>query len=84
MTPALKWLSQVDHLAKIYIALVKIVHTTGELMGFQIVPQALYDAGYVNNGLLVLPPAAFVLLGLIVWVQRTWVGKTNPDIFEES
>ena len=57
---------------------------SGKLMGIQVIPQGLYDAGYVNNGLLVLPPAAFVLLGLIVWVQRTWVGRRNPDIFEET
>jgi len=44
------------------------------LLGFQVVPQALYDAGYVNNGLMVLAPGAFLLLGIIVWVQRSISG----------
>ena len=44
---------------------------SGTLLGFQVIPQSLYDAGYVNNGLLVLAPGAFFLLGFIVWIQRS-------------
>lgn len=47
---------------------------SGKLLGMQVVPQALYDAGYVNNGLMVLAPGAFVLLGIIVWIQRSISG----------
>ena len=36
--------------------------------------KVLYDLGYVNNGLMVLPPAAFVLLGLIIWVSKSLGG----------
>ena len=43
---------------------------SGTLFGFQVIPQALYDFGYVNNGLMILPPMALVLLGCIIWVQR--------------
>ncbi len=39
--------------------------------------QFLYDHGYENNGLMVLAPAAFILLGLIIWAQRTWTGYTE-------
>lgn len=46
----------------------------GKLLGFQVVPQAMYDAGYVNNGLMVLAPGAFCLLGIIVWIQRSISG----------
>ena len=46
----------------------------GKLLGMQVVPQALYDAGYVNNGLMVLAPGAFCLLGIIVWIQRSISG----------
>ena len=42
----------------------------GTLLGFQVIPHSLYDVGYVNNGLMVLAPGAFFLLGLIVWFQR--------------
>ena len=43
---------------------------SGTLFGFQVIPQAVYDFGYVNNGLMILPPMALVLLGCIIWVQR--------------
>ena len=35
------------------------------------------DAGYVNNGLMVLAPGAFVLLGIIVWIQRSISGYSE-------
>lgn len=44
---------------------------SGTLFGFQVIPQCLYDAGYMNNGLVILPPVALILLGCIVWVQRS-------------
>ncbi len=44
---------------------------SGSLYGFQIIPSAFYEAGYVNNGLMVLSPGAFIILGLIIWAQRT-------------
>ncbi len=43
----------------------------GTLFGLQIVPQFMYDAGYVNVGLMLLPPGAFLLLGVIIWIQRS-------------
>ena len=44
---------------------------SGTLFGFQVIPQAVYDFGYMNNGLMILPPMALVLLGCIIWVQRS-------------
>lgn len=44
---------------------------SGKLLGVQIIPEMAYELGYMNNGLMVLPPGAFVLLGLIIWIQRT-------------
>ena len=44
---------------------------SGTLFGFRVIPQCLYDAGYMNNGLVILPPVALILLGCIVWVQRS-------------
>jgi Na+-transporting NADH:ubiquinone oxidoreductase subunit D len=44
---------------------------SGSFMGFQIIPDSWYAAGYENMGLMVLAPGAFILLGLLVWVQRT-------------
>ena len=51
----------------------------GTLLGFQVIPQSLYNAGYVNNGLMVLAPGAFFLLGLIVWLQRSITGHYEED-----
>ncbi len=43
----------------------------GTLFGVQIIPQSFYDAGYMNNGLAILPPMALILLGIVIWVQRS-------------
>lgn len=43
---------------------------SGTLYGFHIVPQAFYDAGYVNNGLMMLPPAALFIIAIYIWIQR--------------
>ena len=52
---------------------------SGTLFGFQVIPQAVYDFGYVNNGLMILPPMALILLGCIIWVQRSF----QKDLQEE-
>ena len=44
---------------------------SGSIMGFQIIPDSFYAAGYENMGLMVLAPGAFILLGLLVWAQRS-------------
>ncbi|MFT5126490.1 MAG: Na+-transporting NADH:ubiquinone oxidoreductase subunit D [Rhodothermales bacterium] len=53
------------------------VFGSGSILGYQLIPQGFYDAGFSNNGLMVLPPGAFVLLGLIIWVQRTATGTVE-------
>lgn len=42
----------------------------GTLMGHQVVPQWCYEHGYVNNGLMILPPMALVTVACIIWIQR--------------
>ena len=44
---------------------------SGTIFGIQIIPEAFYDFGYMNNGLMILPPMALILLGCIIWVQRS-------------
>ena len=44
---------------------------SGTLLDMQVIPQAFYDAGYVNNGMMILPPMALVVVGVIIWVQRS-------------
>jgi Na+-transporting NADH:ubiquinone oxidoreductase subunit D len=59
------------------VGAVREIFGSGKLLGYQVVPQSFYDAGYVNNGLMVLAPGAFILLGIIVWVQRSISGHTE-------
>jgi len=35
-----------------------------------VIPQAFYDLGYVNNGLMILPPMALIVIAVIIWVHR--------------
>lgn len=51
----------------------------GTILGIRLIPEAVYDMGYVNNGLMVLPPAAFILLGLIVWVSKALGGANGEE-----
>ena len=51
----------------------------GTLLGYSVIPQGLYNAGYENNGLMVLAPGAFILLGLIVWLQRAITGHYEEE-----
>jgi len=44
---------------------------SGTVFGMQIIPQIAYDGGYSNVGLFVLSPGAFIIFGLIIWVQRS-------------
>ena len=43
---------------------------TGALLGIQIIPESFYEAGYLNNGLMLMTPAAFILIACIIWYQR--------------
>ena len=54
----------------IIVAFFRELLGSGTLFGFRIIPEAFYTAGYMNNGLVILPPMALILLGCIVWVQR--------------
>ena len=55
----------------IIVAFFRELLGSGTLFGFRVIPEAFYEAGYVNNGLVILPPMALILLGIIVWVQRS-------------
>ena len=44
---------------------------SGTILGYAVVPQALYDMGYQNNGLMILPPMALITVACIIWVHRS-------------
>ena len=50
---------------------------TGQLYGIQIIPGWMYvenGGWYMNNGLMLLAPGAFIVLGLLIWAQRSYTG----------
>lgn len=53
---------------------------SGTLLGYQVFPQMWYDAGYMNNGLMILPPMALIVVACIIWVHRSY----NKDLQENS
>lgn len=57
-------------LVLVIVAFFRELLGSGTLMGFQVVPQCFYDAGYANNGLMILPPMALIEVACIIWVHR--------------
>ena len=53
---------------------------SGKLLGITVLPVQTEGGWYVPNGLFLLPPSAFFLIGLIIWLIRTW----KPEQIEES
>ncbi len=53
---------------------------SGTLFGYQVFPQWWYDAGYQNNGMMILPPMALIVVACIIWVHRA----KNKDLQEEN
>ncbi len=64
----------------IIVAFFREFFGSGTVWGFQIIPESFYDAGYANNGLMILPPMALITVGIIIWVQRS----RNRKLIEEN
>ena len=64
----------------IVVAFFRELFGSGTLLGYQVIPQAFYDLGYVNNGLMIMPPLALILCALIIWIHRS----RNKDLQEEN
>lgn len=54
----------------VIVAFFRELFGSGTLFGYQVIPQGLYDFGYVNNGLMILPPMALIIIGIIIWLQK--------------
>ena len=51
----------------------------GSIYGAQVITEQLYLGGYENNGLMILSPGAFFILGLIVWAHRAYTNVIDKD-----
>ncbi|BFM11487.1 NADH:ubiquinone reductase (Na(+)-transporting) subunit D [Simiduia litorea] len=65
----------------IILGVIRELFGSGSLLGYKILPLVTDGGWYISNGLLLLPPSAFFLIGLIIWGLRSW--KTNQVETEE-
>ena len=66
----------------VIVAFFRELFGSGTLLGYQIVPESWYIAnggGYSNNGLMLFPPMALIIVGCIIWVHRSH----NKDLQEK-
>jgi Na+-transporting NADH:ubiquinone oxidoreductase subunit D len=75
------WLSLVDGLGNglgygmilVVVAFFRELFGSGTLLGYRVIPESWYIANggfYENNGLMILPPAALIVVGVIIWIQQ--------------
>ncbi|MBR4918342.1 MAG: NADH:ubiquinone reductase (Na(+)-transporting) subunit D [Bacteroidales bacterium] len=62
-------------LVLVVVAFFRELLGSGTLWNHQVVPNALYHAGYLNNGLMILPPMALILVGVMIWVRGSGVDR---------
>lgn len=64
----------------IIVAFFRELFGSGTIWGYQVIPEGFYAFGYKNNGLMILPPMALIVVGIIIWVQRS----RNKELIEEK
>jgi|TARA_B100000809_G_C15136590_1_gene530876 Na+-transporting NADH:ubiquinone oxidoreductase subunit D len=55
----------------ILVAFFRELLGSGNLLGYQVIPDFVYEMGYENNGLMLLSPMALITVGIIIWIQRS-------------
>lgn len=64
----------------ILVAFFRELLGSGNLMGYQVIPNFVYEMGYENNGLMLLSPMALITVGIIIWIQRS----RNEKLIEQG
>jgi Na+-transporting NADH:ubiquinone oxidoreductase subunit D len=63
----------------IIVAFFRELFGSGTILGYKIIEKTgLYNIGYKDNGMMILPPMALILVGIIIWIQRA----RNKDLIE--
>jgi len=55
------------------VAFIRELLGSGSLFGYSVIPGSFYTAGYEDMGFMLLAPAAFIIIGLLVWLQKSIV-----------
>jgi len=66
-------------LVLVTVAFLRELLGSGKFLGFNIIPQFVFDAGYQNMGLMVLAPGAFFIIGLLVWLKNSLPGISKEE-----
>ena len=61
-----------DSVILILVATTRELLGKGTLLGYTILPNVAYGGWYTPNGMMLLPPSAFFVIGLIIWAVRSW------------
>ena len=69
-------------LVLVTVAFIRELLGSGKFLGFNIIPQFVFDAGYQNMGLMVLAPGAFFIIGLLVWLKNSLPGISKPETYK--
>jgi len=64
----------------IIVAFFRELLGSGTIFDIKVIPDGFYEFGYVNNGLMVLPPMALIVVGIIIWIQRS----RNKELIEKN
>ncbi|MBP5400377.1 MAG: NADH:ubiquinone reductase (Na(+)-transporting) subunit D [Bacteroidales bacterium] len=64
-------------LVLVVVAFFRELLGSGTLWGHPVVPQSWYAAGYLNNGLMILPPMALILVGGLIWIVNSRKSGVN-------
>ena len=54
----------------VIVACIRELLGSGTLLDFRVIPQGFYEFGYMNNGLMLMPPMALIIVACIIWYQR--------------
>ena len=63
----------------VIIAIFRELFGSGSLFGIKVIPESFYEAGYSNVGIMLFPPMALIIVGVIIWVHRSF----NKDLQEK-
>ncbi len=63
----------------IVVGFIRELFGSGSLLGFKVIPESFYKAGYADNGMMIMPTMALILVGVIIWIQRSY----NKELIEK-